>query len=195
MNRKLHLLLPAASLALATVCAVPGFAQTSPPGGSITVSGSITATVTKIDKKDRWVTLKMDDGSELDVQVSPSAKNFDQISVGDNVNAERQGTVDITVIPAGQAAPNVSSGSSLVTAPAGSKPLGVAVETAVITGEVTAIDYDKRLVTLQGPLGNSRTVQVGPEAKRLKEVKVHDNVQITLKLSTTIEVTAPAKKM
>jgi hypothetical protein len=70
----------------------------------------------------------------------------------------------------------------------------VQVDTAVITGQVTAIDYDDRLVTLLGPLGNSRTLVVGPAARRFNEVKVGDNVQLTLKSSTMIEVTAPAKK-
>jgi len=193
MHKKTLALLSAASVALLTLGAAPINAQASPPGGSISVTGTMTATVTAVDQKDRWVTLKRADGSLVDIQVGPEAKNFPQIKVGDLVTAQHSETVDITVIPAGQAAPNVSGGSSLVTAPAGSKPLAVEVDTAVITGKVTAIDYDNRLVTLLGPLGNTRTVAVGPAAKRFNEVKVGDNIQITLKASTMIEVTAPAK--
>jgi hypothetical protein len=194
MYKQTHSLIPAATLALLTLVAVPAHAQTPPPGGSISVTGTITATVTAVDAKDRWVTLKRADGSLVDIQVGPEAKNFPQIKVGDQVTAQHQETVDIAVIPAGQAAPNVSGGSSLVTAPAGSKPLAVQVDTAVITGQVTAIDYDDRLVTLRGPLGNSRTLVVGPAAQRFNEVKVGDNIQLTLKSSTMIEVAAPAKK-
>ena len=194
MNKKLLSLLSAASVGLLTLGAAPASAQTPPPGGSMSVTETISATVTAIDTKDRWVTLKRADGSLVDIQVGPEAKNFPQIQVGDQVTAQQHDTVDITVIPAGQAAPNVSGGTSLVTAPAGSKPLAVQVETAVVTGKVTAIDYDDRLVTILGPLGNSRTVLVGPAATRFNEVKVGDNVQITLKSSTMIEVSAPAKK-
>ena len=194
MKKKILSLLSATSVALATVGAVPANAQTSPPGGSISATQTITATVTAIDKKDRWVTLKRADGSLVDVQVGPAAKNFPQIQVGDQVTAQQQDTVNITIIPAGQAAPNVSGGSTLVTAPAGNKPLAVEVDTTVVTGKVTAIDYDNRLVTVLGPLGNSRTILVGPAATRFNEVKVGENVQITLKSSTTIEVAAPAKK-
>ncbi|MCL4780109.1 MAG: hypothetical protein KJ049_07940 [Gammaproteobacteria bacterium] len=194
MYKKSLALIPAATLALLTLAAAPVHAQTPPPGGSISITGTITATVTAVDQKDRWVTLKRADGSVVDIQVGPEAKNFPQIRVGDQVTAQHQETVDITVIPPGQAAPNVSAGSSLVTAPAGSKPLAVQVDTAVITGQVTAIDYDDRLVTLLGPLGNSRTLVVGPAARRFNEVKVGDNIQLTLKSSTMIEVTAPAKK-
>jgi hypothetical protein len=194
MYKKSLALIPAATLALLTLAAAPVHAQTPPPGGSISITGTITATVTAVDQKDRWVTLKRADGSVVDIQVGPEAKNFPQIRVGDQVTAQHQETVDITVIPPGQAAPNVSAGSSLVTAPAGSKPLAVQVDTAVVTGQVTAIDYDDRLVTLLGPLGNSRTLVVGPAARRFNEVKVGDNIQLTLKSSTMIEVTAPAKK-
>lgn len=194
MHKKTLSLIPAATLALLTLAVAPVHAQTSPPGGSISVTGTITATVTAVDQKDRWVTLKRADGSVVDIQVGPEAKNFPQIKVGDQVTAQHQETVDIVVIPAGQAAPNVSGGSTLVTAPAGSKPLAVQVDTAVITGQVTAIDYDDRLVTLRGPLGNTRTLVVGPVAKRFNEVKVGDNIQLTLKSSTMIEVAAPAKK-
>ncbi|MEZ5563697.1 MAG: hypothetical protein R3F27_12160 [Gammaproteobacteria bacterium] len=193
MQKNKLALLQVVSVALLTLGAAAVNAQTPPPGGSISVTGTITATVAAIDTKDRWVTLKRADGSLVDIQVSPAAKNFPQIRVGDQVTAQHSETVDITVIPAGQAAPNVSGGSSLVTAPAGSKPLAVEVDTAVITGTVTAIDYDLRLVAVLGPLGNTRTVQVGPAARRFNEVKVGDNIQITLKSSTMIEVTAPAK--
>lgn len=193
MKKNLLSLLSAATVALATAGVAAVNAQTPPPGGSISVTGTITATVTAIDQKDRWVTLKRADGSMVDIQVGPAAKNFPQIRVGDRVTAQHSETADITVIPAGQAAPNVSGGSTLVTAPAGSKPLAVEVDTTVITGKVTAIDYDTRLVTLLGPLGNTRTVLVGPAARRFNEVKVGDNIQLTLKSSTMIEVTAPAK--
>jgi len=193
MNKKLLSFVSAIAVALATVGAVSANAQTPPPGGSASATETIQATVTKIDKKDRWVTLKRADGSLVDVHVGPEAKNFPQIRVGDLVTAQQEDTVSITIVPAGQAAPNVASGSSLVTAPEGSKPLGVMVETTVVTGEVTDIDYDNRLVTVLGPLGNSRTLLVGPEAKRFDEVKVGDNIQVTLKSSTMIEVTTPAK--
>ena len=182
-----------AAVALATLSAAPVLADQAMPGGSISASTTRTATVTKIDQKDRWITLKLKDGTLVDVQAGPAVKNFPQIKVGDKVVANQQDTVTIEVVPAGQAAPNVTGGTAVVTAPAGTKPMGVMVDTTVITGAVTAIDYDKRTVTLVGPEGNSRTIEVGPAAKKFNAVKKGDNVVLTLKSSTTIEVTAPAK--
>ncbi len=163
-------------------------------GGSVTATATRTATVTKIDKKDRWVTLKLADGSLVDVQAGPAVKNFDQIKVGDLVVANEQDTVTIEVLPAGQAAPNVSGGTAVVGAPKGAKPMGVMVDTTVVSGEVTEIDYAKRSITLKGPAGNLRTLQVGPAATKFDTIKKGDVVVLTLKTATSLEVTAPPKK-
>jgi hypothetical protein len=194
-NKFVSLLSATAVVALATLSAAPVLAaDQGKPAGTMSASATRTATVTKIDKKDRWVTLKLADGTLVDVQAGPAVKNFDQIKVGDQVVAEREDTVTIEVLPAGQAAPNVTGGTSVVTAPKGAKPMGVMVDTTVVSGEVTAIDYDKRAVTLRGPAGNSRTIEVGPEVKKFNAVKKGDNVVLTLKTATSIEVTAPAGK-
>jgi hypothetical protein len=132
-------------------------------------------------------------GALIDVQAGPQVKNFDQIKVGDRVSATQEDTVSVVVVPPGQAAPNVSSGSSTVTAPLGAKPMGVQVDTTTFSGEVTAVDYGKRLVTLKGPQGNSHTFKVSPAAKKFKNVKKGDVVVVTVKSATTIEVLPPAK--
>ena len=193
MNAKLATTLSVAGIvAFLGAAATPAAAQDK-PGGSMSASMTHTATVTKIDAKDRWVSLKMDDGSTLDVQAGPAVKNFAQIKVGDHVSFTQEDTVTIKVMPAGQAAPNVTGGSSMVTAPMGAKPMAVQVDTAVVSGSVTAIDYDKRMVTLRGPEGNSHTIEVGAGAKKFKSLKVGDVVVLTLKSATTIQVMSPGK--
>lgn len=54
----------------------------------------------------------------------------------------------------------------------------VVSETIKISATVKAVDYDKRLITLQGPDGKSITVEAGPEVKRLKEIKAGDMVVV-----------------
>ncbi len=199
-----------AAIALATLSAAPAMADQATPGGSSSISatrgatekpsGSVTASttrtaiVTKIDKKDRWITLKLADGSVVDIQAGPAVKNFAQIKVGDLVTASHEETLAIAVVPAGTAPPNATGGASIVSAPAGAKPMGVMVDTTMVSGKVTAIDSTPRSVTLLGPDGNSHTVQVGPGVKRLNEIKIGDDVVFTLKTATAIEVTSPAKK-
>jgi hypothetical protein len=179
-----------AAAVMLAVAAVPAAAQDK-PAGSVSASETRTATVTKIDAKDRWVTLKLADGTLVDVQCGPAVKNFAQIKVGDKVVASQQDTVSIEVVPAGQAAPNVSGGSATVSAPLGAKPMGVQVDTIVVSGKVTAIDHAKRTVTLQGPEGNSHSFVVGPGAKKFGAVKLGDVVIITIKSATSIEVKSP----
>jgi hypothetical protein len=192
MNRDTRGFLSAAALTAAAMLAAttPAAAQDK-PSGSVTASETRTATVTKIDAKDRWVTLKLADGTLVDVQCGPAVKNFAQIKVGDKVVASQHDTVSIEVVPAGQAAPNVTGGSSTVSAPLGAKPMGVQVDTVVVSGKVTAIDYTKRTVTLQGPQGNAHSFVVGPAAKRFNEVKLGDVVVITIKSATSIAVESP----
>ncbi len=196
MNNNLVSFLAATSaVAFVLLGASPAMAGAhAKPGGSVSASTTRTAVVTKIDPKDRWVTLKLADGTLVDVQAGPAVKNFAQIKVGDMLVASEQDTVTIEVVPGGQAAPNLTGGTAVVSAPAGAKPMGVMVDTTVITGAVTAIDYAKRTVTLLGPEGNSRTIEVGPAATRFDAVKKGDNVVLTLKVMTTLEVTAPPKK-
>jgi len=181
-----------ASLAVAIVVAGPTMAQEK-PAATVTTSVTHTATVTKIDAKDRWVSLKMADGSVLDVQAGPEVKNFAQIKVKDRVTFTQDDTVAIEVLPAGQAAPNVSGGSAVVSAPPGAKPMGIKVDTVQVSGAVTAIDYDKRQVTVKGPKGNLQTFEVSKKAKNFGNVKVGDVVVVTLTTATTIEVLPPAK--
>lgn len=202
-NNIVSLLSVAAAVALTTLGAAPVLADqttlsatrgaTAQPSGSISASTTRTATVTKIDKKDRWITLKLADGSLVDIQAGPAVKNFAQIKVGDLVTASQEETLAVAVVPAGTAPPNATGGSSIVSAPLGAKPMGVMVDTTMVSGRVTAIDNTPRSVTLLGPDGNTHTVAVGPGVKRLNEVKIGDDVVFTLKTATAIEVTSPAK--
>jgi len=54
----------------------------------------------------------------------------------------------------------------------------VVSETIKVSAAVKAIDYDKRLITLQGQDGKAFTVEAGPEVKRLKEIKSGDTVVV-----------------
>ncbi len=172
-NSIASLLTATAAIALATLSASPLMADNATPGvtgsvsatrgatelpsGSVSATTTVTATVTRIDKKDRWVTLKMADGSLVDIQAGPAVRNFDQIKVGDLVSSTHE-DLAIAVVPAGTAPPNATGGSAIVGAPAGSKPMGVMVDTTMVSGKVTAIDNTPRSVTLLGPDGNTRTI-------------------------------------
>jgi len=52
------------------------------------------------------------------------------------------------------------------------KPGGVVVDVTEVSGEVTAIDYQKKTVTLKGPEGNVVTLNA-KNARNLDQVKKH----------------------
>ena len=60
-----------------------------------------------------------------------------------------------------------------------------------ITATVESIDAEKREVTLKGPLGNEVSFVVGPQVKRLNEVKVGDVVQADYYMSLVAELRKP----
>jgi hypothetical protein len=62
---------------------------------------------------------------------------------------------------------------------------------ATMSAEVTAIDLDKREVTLKGPQGNEVTLTVGDAVKRLDEVKVGDFVRVDYLVSMAAELRPP----
>jgi ribosomal 50S subunit-recycling heat shock protein len=62
-------------------------------------------------------------------------------------------------------------------APKGGKPGGVVVDVVEWSGSVTAVDYTKRTVAIQGPGGRVATVNA-KNARNLDQVKVGDTVKI-----------------
>jgi len=61
-----------------------------------------------------------------------------------------------------------------------------------VTAKVTAIDYTKREVTLQGPLGNVVTFIVDKAVQRLNEIKVGDDVTAEYYVSLAADVRLPS---
>jgi hypothetical protein len=80
-------------------------------------------------------------------------------------------------------------------APSISKPLSVERTVLVtVTARVTAVDEEKREVTLRGPLGNVVTFIVDKRVKRLNEVKVGDEVTADYYVSLATELRAPTEE-
>ncbi len=60
-----------------------------------------------------------------------------------------------------------------------------------VTATIEAIDYDTRVATLKGPLGNWVTFTVDPRVERLKEFKVGDAVTADYFVSIAYELREP----
>ncbi len=62
------------------------------------------------------------------------------------------------------------------------------VNVTTVSAKVVAVDKDKRLVTLQGPLGNQFRVVAGKEVRNFDQVKVGDELVVTHAEALTLEL-------
>lgn len=150
----------------------------------------VKATVEAVDQAKRTVTLKGQGGRTVTLKVDKSAKNFDQVKVGDTLAAEYVEATAVYVRKAG-GPPVAASAAAVELAPKGKKPAGVVVDTTELTATVENINYERRLVTLRGPAGNAVTLKVGPRVENLKQVKIGDELVIRHTEALAIAVGKP----
>jgi Cu/Ag efflux protein CusF len=175
--------------------ASPGIAQEQKgqsPGLKSEETKVIKATVEKIDKEKRKVTLKGEGGKTVTVKVPETARNFDQIKPGDVVTAKYTESIAISVRKSDEP-PSATGRESLTRAPLGEKPGVERSAMMQISATIEKIDRDKRELTLMGPEGNTRTVKVPPDIKKFDELKMGDQVVINATESVAIEVSSPEK--
>ncbi|CAO3379717.1 hypothetical protein [Azospirillum argentinense] len=146
-----------------------------------------TAKVRGVDKAARTVILQFQDGREEAVTAGTGVRNFDRIKVGDTVQIEYARLTNIVTQPPG-GGPGVTQKSSTDRAAVGEMPRASAITTTQVTEVVEAIDLDRRMVTLRGPQGRTRTVPVPPDVQGLETVKPGDEVVISRTEAATVTV-------
>jgi hypothetical protein len=155
--------------AMAQSTAAPAAAVKAGPGVVVAETTSIKAKVDAVDVDKRLVTVTGPRGKTVTLKVGPEVKNLDQVKPGDQLVVRYFESIALFVRKSGEP-PAATEAAAVQVAPKGKKPAAVAVDTVEFTGTVEAIDYAKRMVTLKGPEGKTRTIKVDPSVKRLKEV-------------------------
>jgi hypothetical protein len=159
------------------------------PGGTITQTFKTTATVTAIDQAKRTATLRGSDGKKFVVQVGPAAVNFDQVRVGDLVNA----TVTQRIV-AHLGQPNTTAGDGTAAAAAlaekGDQPGGVVAETTQVTARIVALDSSKRTATLRFEDGNNQTLPIREDVD-MSRLKVGDQAVFRVTEMIAIDIEKP----
>jgi len=162
------------------------------PGAISGVSTIIaTATVQKIDKKTREVTLKKESGEVVKIIAPQEVRNFAQIKIGDLVTSQYTTTLDIRVVKGVSNEVGYSAQESSSRAKLGEKPMATSTRIVSMRSKVTKIDPQTQTVTLEGQKGNSEIVVKDPQ--QLAHVQVGDMVDSIASESVAISV-APAKK-
>lgn len=165
------LLLGTLAMPLAASARVVGAALT-------TASGKVTA----VDPATRTITLQGANGNSVDVTAGPDVRNFNQIKPGDMLTLDYYESVAIDVRRAGSGAPEVVSETAATRSAKGAKPGGAVGRQTTITAEIWHINKSANLVTLKGPQGGMRTIQVKDPAlqARLQQLKEGDLVDFTI---------------
>lgn len=145
---------------LGTAGAAPTTTETSEssvPGGGREQSRltHLTATITAIDRSDRSVSLKSEEGRETTINVPSDAKVFDTLKVGQKVDIDYYESLAVSLAPSGSK-PGVSERHGRSVDMGG----GVRGREVMVTAEVVSVDASANSVTFKGPKGNLRTVHV-----------------------------------
>jgi hypothetical protein len=177
-----------AAVALALGCA----SKEKLPSYKESQTATATAVVQAIDLQTREVTLMDQDGKTFSFVASDEVRNLPQVKVGDTVKVTYTESIAIDVKRGEDTAPAASAGTSVESAPAGAKPGGTVAGTVTVSARIVALDRQTSHVTLQGPQGNFRVVQV-KDPKKLENVQVGDMVYATYTESVGISVEPVAK--
>lgn len=172
--------------------ATPAVSFASDP---IMISESISAkaTIVKVNKKTRELTLRDDQGNEETVIASDEVHNFNQIKKGDVLEVEYHRAAASVLQKVGD---TTSAGESLDVkrAEPGEKPGMMALHTKTIVATVLDVDTQNRLLTVKGPKGNVVIVEVPDDMKAFDSLKAGDKISAEYAEAVAISVKTPAKK-
>src|SRR5512137_1082705 len=138
----------AVAVASALAVAQPGLAQT---GGNVTVASQpgavgiaqtveFSATIAAIDKASRTLTLKGQKGEEVKVVAGPEVKNFDQLKVGDVVNAKYLESLVLELKKGGGLPVAKTEKAGVAAAKPGERPAAVGGRQITVVGNVMKVD-------------------------------------------------------
>lgn len=191
-----NLIIAVAATFVVAACAQPE--KPAPTSATVVSSGNAVAgaiqgnaVVERINRKTREVTLKRADGSSVVIVAGDEVRNFNQIRVGDIVEAEIVEAVAVTVEHAQTQVRERRVSSTFDRAKLGDKPAGKSTITTEIVGMVDAVDAAARKVTVKGAV-QTRTFQVS-EKVDLSKIKKGDNVYAVFVETYSVRVRSPKR--
>jgi hypothetical protein len=159
----------------------------------LTSSVYMKATIVKVDKKKRELTLRDEQGNEETVVASEDVRNFNQIKKGDILEVEFHRAAATMLQKAGETN-NAGESTDVQRAKAGEKPGGMAMHTSTIVATVVDINTESRLLTVKGPKGNTVVVQVPADMKAFDSLKKGDKITAEYGEAVAMSIKTPEKK-
>ena len=156
--------------------------QGSQPGAIIARTVQVSAKVDAVDPAMGTVTLSGLDDQPRTIKVS-SDVDLSSIKEGDEVAVRV--TKGFAIWDAGSAEAQPAAERIK---PGGEGAGAFAIEGATATATVESVDPAKRTVTLKGPEGNTRTIQLGKQCVNFDQIKEGDQVRATLAEAVALSV-------
>ena len=178
---------PALIVALALVQGCATSKEKPLPKYQETKTETATAVVQAVDLQTREVTVTNEQGNTFSFIASEQVRNLPQVRVGDTVKVTYTESLALKVKRSDGSAPDAAGAAVVERAEPGEKPGGAATTVVVVSAKIVAIDRSTNRVTLVGPEGNYRVVQV-QDPKNLENVQVGDMVYATYTESIGISV-------
>jgi hypothetical protein len=167
--------------------------QAEPPVAAAGATKTATATVESVDKANRMVTLKSEQGKTMTVNVPEDVQAFDRLKKGDKIRMAYQEAMAVALIRPGEARPT-DQVRETTERTQGAQPSGMIERTRTVSAEIVSVDTKKNMVKFKGPQGKVQEVVVQDPAvrERLKQLKPGEVVEVvyTEALAMTLD---PAK--
>ena len=148
------------------------------------------AEVLKVDKKTREIKLKSQDGEEFSIVAGPEVRNFDQIKKHDRLKVSYLESAVLELKKGGGEPVMVSEQTDSDRSRMGMKPGAVVTDIITARGTITAVNWKKQQITLQGP---HRTMILPVEKEVLGRIKKGDQIEARLTQAMAISVESTKK--
>lgn len=137
-----------------------GCTSPTPTGAQVSVSAAhdVIATVVAVDKVNRHITVRGQDGREATLDVPPEVRNLTQIMAGDTVRLSYRARIDFLVTGSTVPVNGVEVSVGAVGAAAGQMPSGLLGAQARLTVQIVSVDQSTHTVTFRLPDGSVDTI-------------------------------------
>lgn len=178
----------------ATQAQSPAPGATSIKGPTVAASTlTITGKVADIDRTDRKVVVRDDDGRVATLTVGPNVRNFDAIDKGDRVTMLYTEAVSLAIAEGGLGTEaelgeiRTKVESDAARQAKNGAPGMAAVEQATMVANVFRIDRDRGVVTLRGTDGVPVDIKV-PDQQALSELDLNDQVVVGYRQAAAVSI-------
>ena len=184
-----------ATLVLGAAGVVNAQVQVADPATLIATRMIAEGTVSKIDRKQRTMTLRLPSGEQVALKVAPEAREFDRIKKGDPIAVDYLEAISLSLQSASDLPETLVTAEQYHIAVPGN-PAGALVNTEEVRAIVESVDPIALTVTLRAPDGSLLKLHVNPEAGSLDHIKPGDQMlaRYTQALAVNVRKTRSGEK-